>query len=72
MEANEPKKEQNTEEMDVMKQFMELMGQNHQFGGGTETERAVTGLYGGLAVYRRDAVTAFRYGGRTAGSTKAA
>lgn len=27
MEANEPKKEQNTEEMDVMKQFMELMGQ---------------------------------------------
>ena len=27
MEANEPKKEQNTEEMDVMKQFMELLGQ---------------------------------------------
>lgn len=27
MEVNEPKKEQNTEEMDVMKQFMELMGQ---------------------------------------------
>lgn len=27
MEANEPKKEQNTEEMDVMKQFMELIGQ---------------------------------------------
>ncbi len=35
-------------------------------------ERAVTGLYGGLAVYRRDAVTAFRYGGRTARSTEAA
>lgn len=27
MEANEPKKEQNTGEMDVMKQFMELLGQ---------------------------------------------
>ena len=27
MEAHEPKKEQNTEEMDVMKQFMELLGQ---------------------------------------------
>ncbi|MBQ6886744.1 MAG: hypothetical protein IJN54_04440 [Lachnospiraceae bacterium] len=27
MEANEPRKEQNTEEMDVMKQFMELLGQ---------------------------------------------
>ena len=27
MEANEPKKGQNTEEMDVMKQFMELLGQ---------------------------------------------
>lgn len=26
-------------------------------------ERAVTGLYGGCAVYRWDAVTAFRYGG---------
>ena len=25
-------------------------------------ERAVTGLYGGFAVYRWDAVTAFRYG----------
>ena len=35
-------------------------------------ERAFTGLYGGLAVYRRDAVAAFRYGGRTARSTKAA
>lgn len=65
MEANEPKKEQNTEEMDVMKQFMELLGQAGH-------ERAVTGLYGGLAVYRRDAVTAFRYGGRTARSTEAA
>lgn len=37
-----------------------------------EHERAFTGLYGGLAVYRRDAVAAFRYGGRTARSTKAA
>ena len=27
MEANEPKKEQNTGEMDVMKQFMELLKQ---------------------------------------------
>ena len=27
MEANEPRKEQNTKEMDVMKQFMELLGQ---------------------------------------------
>ena len=25
MEANEPKKEQNTEEMDVMKQYIELI-----------------------------------------------
>ena len=61
MEANEPKKEQNTGEMDVMKAF-----------GTAGHERAFTGLYGGLAVYRRDAVAAFRYGGRTARSTKAA